>query len=357
MPDDKIQIAIQNWLPRFIAQGVEYHDFARTTARIQSWDDWCREWCKTGDEHMQRARQAESKERSTTAGDAYVAAALSYHFGKFLFQERHDEYMAASLTCVQAYSCGLGWLDPGAERIEIPFEDSNLVGILRFPSFSLNERKQRTPLVLLLPGLDSCKEEFFYWEQVFHRRGLATFSLDGPGQGESAQHFPIRHDYESAGAATLNVLARRDDIDTKRLAVAGVSLGGYYTARAMAYEPRLRAGVAIAGPYDWSECWENLNALTRAAFQYHSGARDESDAMLKARQLTLVGAAQKIKQPMLIIHGKLDKLVPWQQAQRIADAVGASAELVLYENGNHVCNNVPNLYRPLAADWVAEKLG
>ena len=52
MPDERVQAAINNWAPRFTSQGVDYNDFFRTTARIQKWDEWCREWCVTGDMHL-----------------------------------------------------------------------------------------------------------------------------------------------------------------------------------------------------------------------------------------------------------------------------------------------------------------
>lgn len=95
----------------------------------------------------------------------------------------------------------------------------------------------------------------------------------------------------------------------------------------------------------------------RAAFQYHSGASDAADARARAGELSLDGAAQKITQPLLVIQGKLDRLIPWEQAQKIIDAVGRNAELAMFENGNHVCNNIPYVYRPLAADWLKTKLG
>lgn len=348
--ETKIQIAIQNWLPRFLSQGVEYHDFVRTTARVQTWDDWCREWSAAGDVHIARAQDAEAKHRTLTAGEAYIAAALAYHFGKFLFDDHPDEHRTAHRKSIDAYARGVRLLDPSAERIEIPFEKSNLVGIFRKPLTT-----NRSPLVLLLPGLDSCKEEFFYWENVFLARGMATFSLDGPGQGESAG-LHIRADYEAAVSAALDALSSRRDVNAQQVGVVGVSLGGYYAVRSIAQEPRMRAGVEIAGPFAWGECWDNLNALTRAAFQHHSGARDAEQARELAQKLNLDGIAQKISKPLLVIHGKLDKLIPWQQAQKIADAAGKNVELVLIENGNHVCNNIPNLYRPLAGDWIKEKI-
>ncbi len=351
MPDERVQAAIKNWASRFITQGVDYNDFFRTTARIERWDDWCREWCATGDLHAALAAQALAKGNTLSAGEAFIAAALAYHFAKFLFQDHPDDYVAAARQSIEAYARGLRLLDPSAERIEIPFEDAALVGILRKPPAA-----ELAPLVLLLPGLDSTKEEFFYWEEVFLARGLATFTLEGPGQGECGFHLPMRADYETPVSAALDVLAWRSDIDPARIGVAGVSLGGYYAVRAAAYEPRIRAAVGNCGPWNWSECWEQLPALTRNAFQHHAGARDEQEARRLAAQFSLDGAAQKLQQPLLVIHGKLDRIVPWEQGQKIVDAVGANAEFALFENGNHVCNNIPYLYRPLTADWLKEKL-
>jgi len=352
MPDEKVQAAINNWAPRFTSQGVDYNDFYRTTARVEKWDDWCREWCVTGDVHADLAAKAEAKARTATAGETHISAALCYHFGKFLFQDHHDEYMAAGRKSIDAFAKGLKLLDPTAERVEIPFDGATMVGTLRRPPDAA-----RPPLVLLLPGLDSVKEEFFSWENVFLKRGLATFSLDGPGQGECGYHSSIRADYETPVSAALDALTKRTDIDSNRIGLAGVSLGGYYAPRAAAFEARVKAAVGIAGPWNFAECWPHLPSLTRAAFRHHSGAKDEAEAVANAGRLSLDGAAQKIKQPLLIIHGKLDRLIPWEQAHKIVDAVGKNAELAMYENGNHVCNNIPYVYRPLTADWLKEKLG
>ena len=352
MPDEKVQAAIANWAPRFTSQGVDYNDFYRTTARVEKWDDWCREWCVTGDVHADLAAKAEAKARTATAGETHISAALCYHFGKFLFQDHHDEYVAAGRKSIDAFAKGLKLLDPTAERVEIPFDGATMVGTLRRPPDAA-----RPPLVLLLPGLDSVKEEFFSWENVFLKRGLATFSLDGPGQGECGYHSSIRADYETPVSAALDALTKRTDIDSNRIGLAGVSLGGYYAPRAAAFEARVKAAVGIAGPWNFAECWPHLPSLTRAAFRHHSGAKDEAEAVANAGRLSLDGAAQKIKQPLLIIHGKLDRLIPWEQAHKIVDAVGKNAELAMYENGNHVCNNIPYVYRPLTADWLKEKLG
>ncbi len=352
MPDERVEAAIKNWAPRFTSQGVDYNDFFRTTTRVEAWEDWCREWVATGDVHHDLAVEAEAKGNAVSAGEAYIDAALCYHFGKFLFQDYHDEYMAAGRRSIDSFSQGLRLLDPTGERVEIPFDRALIVGTLRRPL-----DVDKPPLILLLPGLDSTKEEFFYWENVFLKRGLATFSLEGPGQGECGYKSTIRPDYEAAVSTALDTFTKRDDIDMNRIGLAGVSLGGYYAPRAAAFESRVKAAVGICGPWNFAECWHVLPSLTRAAFQYHSGAKDEEQAKANANKLSLDGVAQKIKQPLLIIHGKLDRIIPWEQGVKIVAAVGPNAELAMFENGNHVCNNIPYVYRPLTADWLKEKLG
>jgi 2,6-dihydroxypseudooxynicotine hydrolase len=348
--DERIESAVANWAPRFVANGVDANDFERVTAPLERWEEWLDAWVANGDMHAGLAREAEERARTRTAGEAWVRAALSYHFAKFVWMVDMDRYRQAADLAVAALQEAHRLLDPTAERLEIPFEGTTMVGTLRRPP-----GVERPPLVFLLPGLDSTKEEFFGWENVFLARGMAALSLDGPGQGETGYSTHIRPDYEVGVAAALDHLAGRDDLDLGRVGAAGVSLGGYYAPRVAACEPRVKAAVAIGGPYNFGECWPGLPGLTRQAFVHHSGAADEADGEKRAFELDLGPVLPRLDAPLLVIMGRLDRLIPWQQGERVATEA-PNAELVMYEHGNHVCNNVPYLYRPLAADWTAEQL-
>jgi 2,6-dihydroxypseudooxynicotine hydrolase len=350
MPDERVQAAINNWAPRFTSQGVDYNDFIRTTGRVERWEQWLDAWCATGDIHAGLAREAEARSRSLTAGEAWVRAALCYHFAKFVWMVDMAKYRAAADRAVSSLYAAHKHLDSTAERVEVSLDGEMMVGNLRRPPSA-----DRPPLVLLLPGLDSTKEEFFHWEDGFLRRGLATFSLDGPGQGEAGYTTHIRPDYEVAATAALDLLGKRNDLDLRRVGAVGVSLGGYYAPRAAAYEPRIKAVVSIGGPHNFGECWDQLPSLTRATFQHHAGARDQLEARDKAFQLDLGPVLGRVKQPMLVVFGKLDRLIPWQHAERVA-AEAPGAKLVMIEDGTHVCNNLPYIYRPLVADWIGETL-
>jgi len=350
MPDARVQAAIDHWAPRFIAMGVDYNDFVRTTGRIERWEDWLDAWTALADEHLELAADAEAAGRGRSAGEAYLHAAVCQHFGKFVWVLDAAAHRAATERAIAAMAKAHAFLDPSAERIEAGLDGGVLAGNLRRPASA-----PRPPVIVLIPGLDSTKEEFFHWENAFLARGMATLSMDGPGQGEAGFRLPIRHDYEVAVAAMLDALGGRDDIDLARAGAAGVSLGGYYAPRAAAFEPRIRAVAAISGPYGFGELWDDLPPLTRAAFTVKSGARDELDGRERAHALNLAGVLGALTQPALFVTGGLDRIVPWRETERAARET-PNGSFVLYERGTHVCSNLPYRYRPLVADWMLDQL-
>jgi 2,6-dihydroxypseudooxynicotine hydrolase len=350
MTDERVSAAIAHWAPRFVANGVDMNDFQAVTGAIETWEEWLPAWVANAELHVSLAEEAERAGRSRTAGEAWNHAALSYHFAKFVWTVDLDRHRAATLLSVQALRNAHRHLDPAAERLEIPYECTWMAANLRRPAGAA-----RPPLVLLLPGLDSTKEEFFVWENVLLARGMATLSLDGPGQGETGLSTTIEPAYEKAVGGALDHLDGHPDLDLARVGLAGVSLGGYYAPRAAACDRRVKAAVGVSGPFDFGACWETMPQPTRDALVHHTGAADADEARAKASELSLAAVAGQLDRPYLAIAGERDRIVPWQQTKRQADEAPAG-EFVLFENGNHVCNNIPYRYRTLAADWLGEKL-
>ena len=205
-------------------------------------------------------------------------------------------------------------------------------------------------------GLDSTKEETDAYEQPFHPRGMATLAFDGPGQGEGQYEFGIRGDYEVPVKAVIDYVETRGDLDTNRIGMWGVSLGGYYAPRAAAFEQRIKACIALGGPFDWGAAWDTLPELTRNTFQARSRSRDAAEAKQKAKTLSLAGLAQNITCPIFIVNGRHDRVVPPADAERLAREVKGPATLVMVEDGNHIANNRAYRWRSQSADWMAEQL-
>jgi 2,6-dihydroxypseudooxynicotine hydrolase len=207
----------------------------------------------------------------------------------------------------------------------------------------------------MVPGLDSTKEELQATAEYFLARGMATLAVDGPGQGEAEYELSIEPAYEKVAAAAVDCLQTIQDIDSAKIGLFGVSLGGYYAARAAAYEKRLKAVVALAGPYRFDLDWAELPPQTRATFQVRSGAKSAEDARAKAADLTLEEAAAHIDTPLLVVGGGRDTIVPAYHQERLAREV-KTAELVMYPDGGHGVTNRAYESRSRMADWLCAKL-
>ena len=351
--DPRVETAISHWAPRFISNGVLLADFEEVTRSITRWEDWCAAWSARAGVHEKLGREALAEGHNLTAGEHLSRAAVYYHFAKFLFVHDIEQMRAAHGKAVACRRDALPHLRPPGERVEIPFEGASFAAILRRPAGAAS----RTPVLIMIPGLDSAKEELEAYELPFLGRGMATLLVDGPGQGEAEYRFPIRGDYEVAASAIVDWIGERRDLDASRIGLWGVSLGGYYAPRAAAHDKRIRACISLAGPYDWAAIWDSLPELTREAFRVRSHLRTEQEARVHAATLTLKEAARKIDCPLFLVAGKQDRLVPWQDAQRIASEVRGPVELLVIEDGNHIANNRPYRYRLRSADWMAARLG
>jgi dienelactone hydrolase len=334
-----------------VASGVDLGVFEATVARVNSWGQWCSEWGQSARQFEDIAAAAEAAGRKLTAGQAWLRAALCWHWGKFLFMDDMDQQRAAHERTVACFAKGMWTLTPPAERVEIPYPDGGapLVGLLRRPATA-----ERPAVVIMVPGLDSVKEELQSTADLFLRRGMATLAVDGPGQGEAEYDRPIEPAYERPAAAVVDWVLGRDDLDSTRIGFYGVSLGGYYAVRAAAHESRLTAAVGLAGPYTFGDGWGELPGLTRAAFQTRSRSDNDEQARQRALELTLSGI-DRVLCPTLVVHGGLDPLIPYSEAERMGASI-SGLTLAAYEHGNHGVSNQWFESRSLMADWLAEHL-
>jgi 2,6-dihydroxypseudooxynicotine hydrolase len=355
MRDSRVDAAIHHWAPRFVANGVPLSDFQEVTESLERWEDWCGAWSRRAVQHETLGDRALVDGHHLSAGEHLTRAAACYHFAKFVFVNEYDEMRAAHMKAVGCRNRALPCLDPAGSRVEIPYEGTRLIGILRKPAGASTDRPP--PVVVMCMGLDSAKEEMDAYENVFLARGMATLAFDGPGQGEAEYELPIRGDYEVVVKAVVDWLEKRPDVDPRRIGLWGVSLGGYYAPRAAAFEKRIKACISLSGPYDWIDNWNGYPELTRETFRVRAKCGTQAEAVEYGKALTLKGVAEKITCPLYLVAGKLDRIVPWQDSTRMAREARGPVELVMIEDGNHVANNRAYKYRTQSADWMARQLG
>ncbi|HEY7127336.1 MAG TPA: alpha/beta fold hydrolase [Ktedonobacterales bacterium] len=350
--EERVQVALENWAPRFIANGIDPNDLQSVSKRVTRWDDWIGEWSAIGAMHEQMGQEAEKQQFYHSAGAHYLHAAMCYHFGKFMFVHRPDELRAGHERVARVYGHALPYFEFPGERVAIPYEaGASISGILRKPWHT-----PKPPVVILSPGLDSVKEELHFYGDDFLKRGMAVLAIDGPGQGEMELEHSLRHDSEVPARSVIDYLAQRADLDATRIGFMGVSLGGYFAVRAAAFEPRIQAVISLAAGYNLARHFDRYPVLTQEAFIYRLKAADEAEARSRLQRFDLQGVMEKVTCSLLIIMGRRDRLFPAEDAEQMAAEAGGEADLWIFDDGNHVCNNIPYKYRPQQADWMQSKL-
>ena len=350
MTDPRIQHAGVE--ARLTANGVVAADYHDLVGSLASFDDWCKVWCERGKIHEDLGREAIESRNFYSAGEHLSRAAATYHFAQYYFIHDKVQMQAAHKKAVDCLTTALPHLDPPGERVLIPYEGKHIYGVLRLPRGVV-----RPPIVLMTMGLESTKEELLTFQLNFLQRGMAILAFEGPGQGEAQYDFPIRHDFEHPVGLVIDWLkASRRDVDTDRIGMWGISLGGYYVPRTVAFEKRIKAAIANGGPYDWGALWGTLPELTRSAFVMKTFSKTSEEAREKAKKLSLVGVACRIECPLFVIGAGLDHVCPPQDARHLANEARGPVELLIVPDGYHVAHNRYYVYRGKSADWMAKQL-
>ena len=116
---------------------------------------------------------------------------------------------------------------------------------------------ERRPLVVVNNGSDGATSHMWVHGGAAPERGYHWMTFDGPGQQIMLfeQRHPVPPRLGGRPDAHLDAVITRDDVDTDRIAVIGVSQAGYWVPRALAFEHRFAAAVVDPGVVDVSTSW------------------------------------------------------------------------------------------------------
>ena len=347
MSDQNLDTVYRLFTWRILSNRIPPWEFEQIKNKLLSWDDWCSEWSTWAERHVKLGDDALIAGRTLTAGEAYITAGLYYHWASFLFSHDQDQFRAALDAMDVCWRKAAPHLVPPMEILEIPFEGTMLPGYLRKPA-----SVEKPPIVIIVPGADSTKEELYDLSENILKRGFAILVFDGPGHGVVSLTLKLRPDYEVPCRAVVDYVMKRDDLNTERLAFGGISYGGLFACRAAAFDDRIRAVFSISSWYTPAGRWPSMASLSQNAVKQYMG----ENAPEVQNSFTLEGVAERIRVPLLQVYGGSDPASPPEHAYRTeAEAQGPTTTLV-FDEGVHVCNNIHHIVRPLVADWLAETL-
>ena len=157
----------------------------------------------------------------------------------------------------------------------------------------------------------------------------------------------------------IDYLETRPDVDAKRVAMQGISMGGYGVPRAASGEKRLKAALMSSGSYDLGKDLFDYLPSIQERVRWIIGAKDLADARRKLADYTLEGRASRIECPMLVGYSKDDRIMDPAGAYRLYQAAVNSRREMVEGTGHTQASNAggPRALRPAALpDWAAKQL-
>ncbi|MDH3189924.1 MAG: esterase FrsA [Acidimicrobiia bacterium] len=331
-----------------IAGHIDYSEISRVLGEIGRRSDWFGAWMEASDRHSALAEAANQRQSWASAGDGYLRASLCAHWAS-LYATGSDK-AAAHLRSIDLYQAGGEWFDPPSKRVEIPFDGDVIPGyIRRLPQDSPQ------PLVVMLGGADTNKEELHHWGTEFARRGLAVLAVDGPGQGELASRYGrLRMRFSEFHKSVSAVLTWGQDhlpnIDPAKIGVFGNSLGGYLAIDSALRDSRIAAVISNGGFCDAASKHQWPDGVFKA-FASCLGIEDANEIRANLDAELDLSKVEGIHDPIaLVIHGGREDLADEGESRRAAQLVDGT--LLVVEDGWHTCTNRDHVIAPLMADWM-----
>ncbi|KMK19700.1 hydrolase [Pluralibacter gergoviae] len=328
-------------------------------------------WSKMADKLCRLAAEDEARGRLLSAGEKYLRAANYYLTCERLQAQGAEGRKALYKRFLDVFAAGLHHSRANCQRVEIPYGDKTLAGLyVRAEGVS-----GPAPLLLQVNGLDSTKEMKYLvgLPQWLAKRGVSSLVVDQPGTGEALRlhNMKARFDSEHWASRIVDWLEQQPDVDASRIGMEGVSLGGYYCPRAVAFEPRFACGVVWGANHDWRDVQKRR--LEREGdfpvphywdhVRWVWGGEDIPAFMRIAENVHLDGVLDRIRVPFLVTHGEKDSQIPLKWAHRTYEQLVNSPrrELKIFtdlEGGvqHSSFDNSINAGQYIA-DWVAETLG
>ncbi|MGE0243804.1 MAG: alpha/beta hydrolase family protein [Nitrososphaeraceae archaeon] len=348
--------------------GADIGECLSTANRIKEGDfeSWYTEWLKTANRIQKYAEECNSSKHTVSACQAYLRASSYYRTAEFFLHENPNDsrLLETWQASVDTFLKAAGLFTHHFQEIEIPYEGTTIPGYFYKPSKEVGKNDVQRPTFIIHTGFDGTQEEL-YSQSVLAalQRGYNCLTFEGPGQGRviRKQKIPFRYDWEKVVTPVIDyALDNLEGIYPNKIALMGISLGGYLAARAAAFEPRLSACVLNDGVYDLSESFvgkfrktplesimtstnaDLINAAVSVTMAMNSSARwgythgmwafgvtTPFEIIQKTLDYNLKGIAEKIKCPTLVMEAERDESFPGQPEMVYDSLIGCSTKKFL----------------------------
>jgi pimeloyl-ACP methyl ester carboxylesterase len=364
---------------------------AATCWRITPGDanSWYDEWNQTASYLEELAAKSIEQGNTFSAGTALMRASMYFRQAEFYLHgnPKDPRILQAYNSSVRCFHQGLEFTQPDIQPIEFPYEGK----VLRGYALEATGADRPRPLLILHTGFDGTAEEVCLNAMGAQQRGFHCLVFDGPGQGAAIrlEGLTFTPEWEKPVRSALSFARTHfgDLVDWDKVALNGISFGGFLCARAAAFIPEITALIPNGGIYSFFDTVlgfmgpEALEAVEKypkefdeGAIEYMKkdltarwffengmwtfGAATPSELILAIKPYTLDGIIDQIRCPVLVIDAEDDQFMG-NQPQVVYEKLSAPKELMKFSMefgaGLHCQIGAYAISSEKIFDWLATK--
>ena len=331
---------------RFSAMRIPNETIDRVLGEIRSLDRWMDTWNQAAQRFLTEARREEKIGGWREAAEARVSAAMCFHAAHLVPDPDPRTVRTLRASSVTTFAQAVPRLFPETHKIGVPWRTRLLPAYLALPVAG----SAPFPLLVMLNGATTCKEELLLWSGPVLEAGVAVLAIDWPGTGESASFGPPDPDCDDLTDAIVDLAAADPDLDPDMIALLGFSLGGTIALRASTRDRRMAGAIAVTPPFDPAPWWRYVNPLVRQQLlSFSASPAAERDVLAR---FSLRGDLERLRSPILLFGAGRDLVVPPEETLAIAADAGELATVCWFPRGSHgLYAEIPE-WTTLAARWV-----
>lgn len=340
-----------------LVKGYNYFDFKDTAAKITCLDQIAKANIRTAKGLERLGKEEEAVNHYETAREYYYRSCGFYLAAAAgIYDSDNEELIWLTNRIRTNFDKVIKYSQYPMERVKISFEGKSISGIL-----SLTASKKKAPTILIVPGADTNKENMVnHLNNPFILRGMNSFAIDGPGQGESLlQNFWVdEENYGRAGKTVIDYLIKRPEIDPDRIGIFGNSLGSYWGPLIAINDARVKAlSTQASNFYNEDTTFNESSPNIKLRVMYMAGNPGEEEFDRMAGKMTLKGRESQIKCPHIIFHGEFDHLTNTELVYQYFNNLGSDIkELRIYEDQFHGIYRFSDELANMSADWLKDRL-
>lgn len=202
-------------------------------------DNFVEQWKIMGDLIAGRGNNSEKNGDPVRAREYYFRASNYYKSAMITLNpldQRHKLFWKLSVSYFEKAGA---LLEQPLEKVSVSFEGKTL------PCYFIPTcRNKKAPVLFLVTGGEGSNMEQYFWVGAYAlKNGYSVFLYEGPGNCSTmyTSGLTMVPNSEAPIGKALDIICRRTDVDTEKIALHGISFGGYLIARAAAFDKRIKA--------------------------------------------------------------------------------------------------------------------